>query len=432
MPSVKLSPVFNDAQLDNTGLPLSGGLVYWYIAGTTTSIAVYSENTGSTPQTNPVVLNTRGEPTLPIWLAVNTNYKAVLTDSIGNVIRQIDNISGINDTATPTISEWVLNPGTATYISATSFSVVGDQTAIFTAQRRVKATVSGGQSYSTISSSSFALGVTTVVVVNDSVVLDSGLSAIYYGFLDPSHPSFDSTGINAATKSAFQNQSFTAWTTAGTSTAYTLTPTPAITSYSANQRFRVKFNAASGAAPTLQVSGVASPPLLKQYDATGAKVTAITTLNQLSDVEFDGTDWVIMDPIISSVLPGTIVTFAGSATPSGYLSCPTVVTNISRTTYAALFSAIGVLWGAGDGSTTFGMPYFPADYSMVQGGTVGSSTAGAVIAHTHTVNGDNGGAGGAGGDSGRSTGTLRTPITNSTGGAANYAAGQRVQFLVKY
>ena len=61
MPSVKLSPLFNDAQLDNNGLPLSGGMVYWYLAGTTTPTIVYAESSGSVANTNPVLLNTRGE-----------------------------------------------------------------------------------------------------------------------------------------------------------------------------------------------------------------------------------------------------------------------------------------------------------------------------------------------------------------------------------
>ena len=104
MPSVKISPLFNDAQLDNNGLPLSGGLVYWYIAGTTTPVIVYSESSGSVANTNPVVLNTRGEPIQPIWLQTGSAYKAVLNDSTGSLIRTVDNISGVNDTSAPVIS----------------------------------------------------------------------------------------------------------------------------------------------------------------------------------------------------------------------------------------------------------------------------------------------------------------------------------------
>jgi microcystin-dependent protein len=46
--------------------------------------------------------------------------------------------------------------------------------------------------------------------------------------------------------------------------------------------------------------------------------------------------------------------YAGSSVPSGWLSCDG--TPVSRTTYANLFAAIGVTFGAGDGSTTFNLP----------------------------------------------------------------------------
>jgi hypothetical protein len=343
--AVKLSPVFNDAQLGTAdGKPLSGGLLTWYISRTNTLVQTYSEATGSTLQSNPIVLNVRGEPDHPIWLTTNQNYTGVLTDSVGNFVRQFDDIAGVNDTATPTISEWVLLASTASYINATQFSVVGDQTAIFTAQRRLKNIVSGGQSYSTISTSGYATGITTVTVVNDSVVLDAGLSAVYYGFLDPAHPSFDSSGINAATKSAIQNQSFQAFTTAGTSTAYTLTPTPAISAYTANQRFNVIFNATSGAAPTLQVSGVATPPLLKQYNAAGVKVMAVVYIHQIADVQFDGTDWVVLDEISLSTGTGNSVLDTGATitspifagTPGGV----GVLTSMSATPVSASGTAV--------------------------------------------------------------------------------------------
>lgn len=52
--------------------------------------------------------------------------------------------------------------------------------------------------------------------------------------------------------------------------------------------------------------------------------------------------------------PGSVIDFAGSSAPSGFLSCDGSA--VSRTTYADLYSAIGVAWGAGDGSTTFNVP----------------------------------------------------------------------------
>lgn len=59
-----------------------------------------------------------------------------------------------------------------------------------------------------------------------------------------------------------QGQSVTAFTTAGTSTAYTLTPTPAITAYAIGQEFDVIFNAACGATPTIAISGLAAVNLV--------------------------------------------------------------------------------------------------------------------------------------------------------------------------
>ena len=52
--------------------------------------------------------------------------------------------------------------------------------------------------------------------------------------------------------------------------------------------------------------------------------------------------------------PGTVISFAGSTAPEGWMLCDGAA--ISRTQYAALFAAIGTLWGNGNGSTTFNLP----------------------------------------------------------------------------
>jgi microcystin-dependent protein len=51
---------------------------------------------------------------------------------------------------------------------------------------------------------------------------------------------------------------------------------------------------------------------------------------------------------------GVVAPFAGSSAPSGWLLCSGGTAN--RTTFAALFAIIGTTYGAGDGSTTFGLP----------------------------------------------------------------------------
>ena len=55
-----------------------------------------------------------------------------------------------------------------------------------------------------------------------------------------------------------------------------------------------------------------------------------------------------------SVPTGMVAYFAWSAVPSGWLLCNGA--NVSRTTYANLFAAIGTRFGSGDGSTTFTLP----------------------------------------------------------------------------
>lgn len=82
------------------------------------------------------------------------------------------------------ISEWMTQPDTPTYIDGTSFSVPTDLTAVYTAGRRIKATVTAGTIYGTIISSAFTT-VTTVTIMCDSGSLDSGLSAVSLGIITP-------------------------------------------------------------------------------------------------------------------------------------------------------------------------------------------------------------------------------------------------------
>jgi microcystin-dependent protein len=66
--------------------------------------------------------------------------------------------------------------------------------------------------------------------------------------------------------------------------------------------------------------------------------------------------------------PGDLKVTAGTATPGGFLPCDGSA--VSRTTFGALFAAIGVAWGSGDGATTFNLP----DY---RGKTIVGAGAGA-------------------------------------------------------
>jgi len=67
---------------------------------------------------------------------------------------------------------------------------------------------------------------------------------------------------------------------------------------------------------------------------------------------YDGTNWV--NQIVSGVPSGAVMSFASETAPTGWLKANGAA--VSRTTYADLFGAIGTVFGAGDGSTTFLLP----------------------------------------------------------------------------
>ena len=93
MPTVSLSPLFNGVQnFSAGGIPLSGGLLYTYLAGTTTPSPTYTDSTGATPNANPIVLDASGRPSSEIWI-LSSAYKFVLMDSLSNVIATYDNIT---------------------------------------------------------------------------------------------------------------------------------------------------------------------------------------------------------------------------------------------------------------------------------------------------------------------------------------------------
>jgi microcystin-dependent protein len=52
--------------------------------------------------------------------------------------------------------------------------------------------------------------------------------------------------------------------------------------------------------------------------------------------------------------PGAASIYFGASAPTGWLFCDGSA--VSRTTYAALFTAIGTTWGVGNGTTTFNLP----------------------------------------------------------------------------
>lgn len=139
------------------------------------------------------------------------------------------------------------------------------------------------------------------------------LRAVIGGAADPNIP-------NAfATIAQVVDQSQNSGTTAGTSTAYTLAPATAIAAYTTGKSFWVTFHAASGASPTLQISGLGTPPaLVKQlFDGTFVAIAAgDITLNHRSRVTLISTTQALVEslPAHSDTLNTTRINIASAAT----------------------------------------------------------------------------------------------------------------------
>ena len=79
--------------LDNSGNMLSGGLIYSYNAGTTTPLAAYTSNLGTSFHPNPIILDASGRvPGGEIWLDNGFGYKFVTKDANDVLIGTYDNI----------------------------------------------------------------------------------------------------------------------------------------------------------------------------------------------------------------------------------------------------------------------------------------------------------------------------------------------------
>lgn len=187
--TVKYSPYGNHQFFDENGDPAVGWKLYAYRTLSSNLQTTYTSADGLTAQTNPIILDALGFPeTGQIWLTANKSYRFVLKDENDVTKDTQDNITGVNDT-TSTVTQWQSAGTDPTYVSATSYTVSGDQTTEFHVGRRQQFTTTAGTVYGVITNSVYAPSLTTVTVRMDSgQVLDSGLSAVSHSILRADNP----------------------------------------------------------------------------------------------------------------------------------------------------------------------------------------------------------------------------------------------------
>jgi hypothetical protein len=320
MPTVKLSPIFNSQISDENGVPAVGWKVYSYAAGSSSPLATYTDSTGSIAQSNPIILNSLGFPTMgQIWLASGNAYKLVLTDENDVVKKTEDFISGVNDSSSAT-SEWGDSGFSPTYILASSFSLPGDQTSNFHLNRRLKFQTTAGTVYGRITASVFASSITTVTMQMDgSQVLDSGLSVVQYSIL----------------RNDVLSVPYRVATTTGVDT---YVASVGIVRLVISDEYKIKIaNPNLTASPTLNLDGTGAIAIL---DPSGFPLGA-GALNGEHTFRYNGTSHIVLNPLNVAASPSTSrqTVLGGVVNSSGYpnmLSAGTgLALNLSTTAGAA-------------------------------------------------------------------------------------------------
>lgn len=396
-----VTPTAKAQFIDAAGIPLAGGFLYTYEAGTTTPQATYTDSTASTANSNPIVLDSRGEAN--IWLS-SANYKFKLTDANGTEIWTVDNIAAPSTALSP----------------------------VFSSNVTISANTSGPALLVTQTGAGAAIRVQDSADPDASPFVVDTSGQVGIGTASPAN-ALDVAG------GAIQIS-----TSGGTArTVISANATDSYYTVSDDRNFTVQTNSAT----RLTVNSTAATstvPVVLPTDPTTALQAATKQY-----VDTVGT---------TSTPPGSLMAFAGTSAPTGWLACQGQA--VSQTTYAALYAAIGSTWNTGgEGAGNFRLPDLRGMFLRGTGTNATGSSSGAVgpsvgayaadtylnhshsitdAGHTHTYDRLVSGAGYAGGTGGAATtgntGTSTTGIvvnTSTTGGTETKPKNYGVLYIIK-
>jgi len=142
----------------------------------------------------------------------------------------------------------------------------------------------------------------------------------------------------------------------------------------------------SGAEIDNEFNSIASAVTSKADKVAAATKDNIATLDANGNLQDGGANVVSVAPPV-----GSIIIYAASAAPSGWLECDG--SNVNRATFPNLFNAIGSTFGAGDGSTTFGLPDLRGEFvrgwdngrGVDDGRGFGTAQSDEFKSHTHEI-----------------------------------------------
>ena len=260
--TASLAPTLVFRAFDSNGAPLVGGKLYTYQSGTLIPQAAYTDATGSTPATNPIILDGNGQ--CPLWLGA-LPYAINLLDA--------------NNAQQP------------------------------------------GFPVDPVSSAATVAAINAAITTNNALFLDATNAAHGAGMVGYGPTMAYGAGTVGKALQGLPVQTATAFTTGGSAPSFTLTPTPPITALSAGTRYRILFTTAgTGATSTINVSGLGAVNLMA-FGPDGNLVAASITANLLADVEYNGTYWVVLDPPAPAAAPKSSFSNLQASTTGAQRSC---------------------------------------------------------------------------------------------------------------
>lgn len=120
-----ISPTPKLQFLDANGNPLVGGKLYTYIAGTTTPKTTYTTAAQSTANTNPIILDARGEAN--VWLLAGEAYKFVVQNAASVTQYTVDQITSAGTMSTQNSNFVTITGGNISGVTITG-PITGDVT----------------------------------------------------------------------------------------------------------------------------------------------------------------------------------------------------------------------------------------------------------------------------------------------------------------
>ncbi|MDD9911577.1 MAG: tail fiber protein [Alphaproteobacteria bacterium] len=247
------------------------------------------------------------------------------------------------------LDDWIpVNNANPVKVNNTTIQVDGDVTELLTGGQRVRLSVNSFNVFANVVSSQYG-GSTTQIILCDIVDANGSSTVISQ---DPGSVAYAFLAVGTTGNSQFQ---FNTLKMRDSAPVFRLKK-------DGGDEFGLSIG--TGTLDFVENTGTEESPswtVHGQVSSSGLVVgNSTVTLAKLADgtadkyLGFDGSGNPAELDAPAIVTAGCLLPYAGAVVPNGWLLCDGA--EVSRTTYSALFAAIGTAYGNGDGSTTFNLP----------------------------------------------------------------------------